>query len=121
MENKNTIQEVINPDQDGPESAIDLSPEDIAEMINEDIRPGTLGLSEDEGKDAPPNGTEILKSCANLAQHIDRFADDLLKYAQEGDVRKARLCLAEIYGAVSQAKTGVETLAKHLGLPDIKV
>lgn len=105
------------------------SPKEIAEVISEDIVPGSLGLSDatileqgpaQKSTEEPLDVQASLTNVANLAGHISRYADELANYAKSGDVRQARLSLIELLGANSQARTEVDRLAAHYGLPQVE-
>lgn len=102
-----------NPPMPGTESV-----ESIAAMITEDIRPGTLGIVE---KDQKQEKKGDHKQVQYLARYIIQYANKFHEAADMGDLEQARLCMAQVQGAVEQAKEHIELLAKEKGLPNLSV
>lgn len=88
---------------------------DIAEVLPEIVRPGDTGILEQD-----ENGpTGDLMAVAALAKWCGVHAGDLLKHAQAGDVRQARLALIELEGAFSAARQEIDAAAEQQGLPPL--
>lgn len=87
----------------------------IADIIGA-ITPGDNGIVLCE-QDHEPSGD--LVSVGALAKWCRVHADDLLKYAGAGDVRRARLAIVELEGALNAAKLEIDAAAEQGGLPPL--
>jgi hypothetical protein len=68
-------------------------------------------------QDNEPSGD--LASVGALAKWCRVHADDLLKYAGASDVRRARLAIVELEGALNAAKQEIDAAAEQGGLPPL--
>lgn len=102
-----------NPPMPGTESV-----ENIAAMITEDIRPGTMGIVEKKDQRQEKGDHNQVKF---LARYITQYAKRFHEMADMGDLEQARLAMAQVQGAVEQAKEHIELLAKEKGLPNLSV
>jgi hypothetical protein len=92
------------------------SVESIASMITEDIRPGTLGISEEEKTERGDH-----QQVKYLARYIVQYANKFHQMADMGDLEEARLAMAQVKGAVEQAFEHIDLLSKEKGLPNLSV
>ena len=90
--------------------------EKIAEQISEEILPGSLGLCEEEKVEEKGD----LKKIGALARLIQNYANDLYKYSDLQDIRKARLAAVELNGALDEILHNIDLLSKEFNLHKLK-
>ena len=91
-----------------------LTPDVIAGMLTEDASRGSMGIVEDE---IEPGDIAVVK---RVSVELQKYLKEFQSFADRGNIRGARASLAELAGAVHDASTHINRLAKEKGLSDLK-
>jgi hypothetical protein len=95
-----------------------MQPQEIAQLISEEIAHGSLGLTEEkEAAKEPGDLREVLRMVSFINNNLKDLAGAAKMGGPDG-VKNARKILTDMNGALKLAFVHVNRLANELGLPE---